>query len=183
MPLNDISSQGKPVETTHEWCLLGQRFCPTCKLLNSPGHISWKPAEATRLPCQWLCRWKYSRQPEDRHVCASFPHPCMGVMWKGPDGCHAPSGFALKLNHTVPGERIIFRASSKQTCSWFQKQTLHHLSRMLSGNMTLRKGPGREQAGLCFIDRLVKQVGAQETYGRPSFSTIGINVFRNVMYN
>ena len=78
------------------------------------------------------------------------------MLWKGPDRCYTHSVFALQLRSTVVGECIIFIASSKQTCSLFQKQTLHHLLRLLSVNMTLRSGPGREQSGLCVIDKVSK---------------------------
>lgn len=112
-----------------------------------------------------------------------FPRPGMRVIQKGPDGCCTHGGFALQLRNTELEESVVFTASSKQTCSLFQRQPLHHLSRLLSVNMTLRNGPSKSSQGSALSTDFARHGGARETYGGLSVLTLNINIFRHLTYN
>ena len=86
-------------------------------------------------------------------VSVGLPHPCMGVIQKGAAGCSTYGEFILQLKNIELEESIVFIASTEQICPLFQRQTLHHLSKLLSVNMTLRNGPSKEQSGLCILDK------------------------------
>lgn len=140
------------------WWLWGLRFYPTCKLVNSSVTISWKVEETqdSWVRDKGCCHSKHNKQHEHHHVCVGFSWSCMKVMWKGPDTCNAHSGFVLQLKNTKLGKSIIFIASSKQTCSLFQRQPLYHFSRSLSVNVILRNGSSKEQSELSIFDKLSK---------------------------
>ena len=47
-------------------------------------------------------------------VCVGFPHPCMGVIQKGTDGCYTQGGFTPQLRNIELEESTVFIASAEQ---------------------------------------------------------------------
>ena len=115
-------------------------------------------------------------------VCVGFPHPWMGVIQKGTDGCYTHGGFTLQLRNIELEESTVFIASTEQICLCFRGR--HNIISQSCSLSTWPWGmvPVKSSHSSAVLTNLARHEEVHETC-RFSFPTCSISIFRSMVYN
>lgn len=108
--------------------------------LMDSGRRHKTPGSETGFRYSWHSKRHYYQHICNGSSCSQAP------LWvtRGPGPCYTCSGSVSHLRNTELKESTTFIASSKQACSLSWKETVPHISRLLTVNATLRNGSGKE---------------------------------------